>query len=73
MKALSPSDIAKAEVLDIIRAHIQEGTHRPRFGPESKEFTEMKRRELASILYNLEEDFGFMNLQKIKILLLQQK
>ena len=64
MKAVSPSDIAKAEVLDIIRAHIEEGARRPRFGPESKEFTEIKRRKLASILYDLEEDFGFTHLQK---------
>lgn len=63
-KEYSPQDIAKAEVLDIIRAHIERGASRPRFGPETHEFTEMKRRELRSILYDLEEDFGFIHLQK---------
>lgn len=63
-KSLSPQDIAKAEVLDLIKDHINMGEFQPRFGPESKEFTEMKRRELRSILYDLEEEFGFTHLEE---------
>lgn len=55
---MSPRDIAREEVLDIVQAHIEKGAYQNRFGPESKEFTKMKRRELAIILYDLEEKFG---------------
>ena len=63
-KSFSPQDIARLEVLDILQAHIEKGAYRDRFGPESKEFTEMKRRELRSILYDLEEEFGFTHLEE---------
>ncbi len=55
---MSPRDIARQEVLDILQAHIETGADQNRFGPESKEFTKMKRRELAIILYDIEELFG---------------
>ena len=54
----SPREIAREEVLDIVQAHIEKGAYQNRFGPESKEFTEMKRQELRIILYDLEELFG---------------
>ena len=58
----SPRDIAREEVLSLIGSHIATCESRePRFGPESKEFTEMKRRELAIILYDLEEEFGYIH------------
>ena len=54
----SPRDIAREEILDIVQAHIEKGAYKNRFGLESKDFTEMKRRELRFILYDLEELFG---------------
>lgn len=54
----SPREIAREEILDIVQAHIEKGAYQNRFGLESKDFTEMKRRELRFILYDLEELFG---------------
>ena len=61
-KSLTPQDIARLEVLSILQAHIKKGAYRDRFGPESKEFTEMKRQELTTIYDALADDWGFFRL-----------
>ena len=63
-KSLTPQDIARLEVLSILQAHIENGAYRDRFGPESKEFTEMKRQELATIYNDLADDWGFLHLEE---------
>jgi len=63
-KSLTPQDIARLEVLSILQAHIKKGAYRDRFGPESKEFTEMKRQELATIYDDLADDWGFLHLEE---------
>tara|TARA_R100000900_G_scaffold126164_1_gene100718 strand:+ start:272 stop:481 length:210 start_codon:yes stop_codon:yes gene_type:complete len=63
-KSFLPQDIARLEVLDILQAHIKKGAYRDRFGPESKEFTETKRRELAIIYDDLADDWGFIHLEE---------
>ena len=63
-KSLTPQDIARLEVLSILQAHIEKGAYRDRFGPESKEFTEIKRQELATIYNDLADDWGFLHLEK---------
>jgi|TARA_R100000479_G_C6306042_1_gene172153 hypothetical protein len=60
MKSFSPQDIARQEVLDILQAHTEKGAYRDRFGPEEKDFTEMKRRELAIILNDLADQWGYI-------------
>jgi len=64
MKSFSPQDIARQEVLDILQAHIEKGAYQNRFGPEEKEFTEMKRRELAIILNDLADQWGYIGYEE---------
>ena len=59
MKSFSPQDI---EVLDILEAHIEKGAHRDRFGPEEKEFTEIKLRELTKVFNDLADQWGYIGL-----------
>lgn len=67
--SFSPLDIAQAEVLDLIEFHIEMGEARePRFGPESKEFTEIKRQELTIIYNNLANQWGWKNLEPFESL-----
>lgn len=63
--SFSPLDIAQAEVLDLIKSHIEMGEARePRYGPESKEFTEIKRQELITIHDNLADQWDMKRYEK---------
>ena len=64
MKSLSPQDIARLELLDILEAHIEKGAYRDRFGPEEKDFTEMKRRELTVIFNDLADQWGYVGYEE---------
>tara|TARA_E500000331_G_scaffold348690_1_gene390681 strand:- start:1563 stop:1778 length:216 start_codon:yes stop_codon:yes gene_type:complete len=62
-KSFTPLDIAQAEVLDLIAFHVEMGeAGQPRYGPESKEFTEIKRQELTTIHNNLADQWGWKRL-----------
>ena len=64
MKSFLPQGIARLELLDILGAHIKKGAYRPRFGPEEKEFTEMKRRELVIIHNDLADQWGYVGYEE---------
>tara|TARA_R100000900_G_scaffold75908_1_gene59606 strand:- start:714 stop:911 length:198 start_codon:yes stop_codon:yes gene_type:complete len=64
MKSFSTQDIARLELLDILGAHIEKGAYKARFGPEEKEFTEMKRRELTIIFNDLADQWGYVGYEE---------
>lgn len=62
----TPRNIARAEVLDVIESHIEMCEFTPRFGPESKEFTAMKRNFLRTIHNELADQWGFERIKEAR-------